>query len=85
MSPTATTAAIATALIAGPVAIARKLLPPNHDAKPEHITRAEFHEGINAMRIKGRLTPHSAFRPPHSGTRTGSISGGLVSNRKPHT
>ena|SRR5438045_3410396 len=50
MTASATTAAIATAAIAGAVAITKKLLPNKAAPKPEYITRAEFHQGLDAMR-----------------------------------
>jgi hypothetical protein len=50
MSPSAPTAAIATALIAGLVALLKKFLPRKQAPKPEYITRAEFHAGIESTR-----------------------------------
>jgi hypothetical protein len=50
MSPSPPTAAIATAVIAGLVALAKKLLPRKQIAKPEYITRAEFHAGLDSTR-----------------------------------
>jgi len=50
MNPTAPTAAIATAIIAGLVALAKKFLPRKSPPKPEYITRAEFHAGIESTR-----------------------------------
>jgi len=47
---TTTAAAIATAAIAGAVAITKKLLPHKTAPKPEYITRAEFHHDLDAMR-----------------------------------
>ena len=47
---TATSASIFTALIAGAVALAKKFLPRKQPAKPEYITRAEFHAGIESTR-----------------------------------
>lgn len=54
LSPTTATAAaaITTAAIAGTVAIIKKLLPRKETPKPEHITRAEFHQGMDALRDK---------------------------------
>ena len=43
-------AAIGTALIAGGVAIAKKLLPRKEGPKPDVITRAEFHQGMDSVR-----------------------------------
>lgn len=50
MTSTTTTAAIATAAIAGAVAIAKKLLPPKTKPKSQYITRSEFHQAIDATR-----------------------------------
>ena len=50
MTCTTTTAAIATAAIAGAVAITKKLLPRKTDPKPDYITRAEFHQAIDTTR-----------------------------------
>jgi hypothetical protein len=50
MNPTAPTAAIFTAVIAGFVALAKKLLPRKDPVKPEHVTRVEFHQSMDAMR-----------------------------------
>ena len=44
------TPAIATAIIAGAVALAKKFLPRKQAPKPEYITRAEFHAGLDATR-----------------------------------
>ena len=50
-SPSATSAAILTAIIAGAVAIAKKLLPAKKP-KPEYISRAEFHDGIEKVNCR---------------------------------
>lgn len=50
MSPSAPTAAVLTALIAAAVALAKKFLPRKQVPKPEYITRAEFHAGIESTR-----------------------------------
>ena len=50
MSPSAPTAAIFTALIAGIVALAKKFLPRKQTPKPEYITRAEFHSSLDSTR-----------------------------------
>jgi hypothetical protein len=47
---TTTTAAIFTAVIAALVALAKKFLPRKQSPKPEYITRAEFHAGIESTR-----------------------------------
>ena len=48
LTPTAASvaAAVATACIAGAVAITKKLLPNGKD----HITRSEFHSGLDSLR-----------------------------------
>ena len=48
-TPSTGTAAILTAAIAGVVAIAKKLLPAKKP-KPEYISRAEFHDGLEKTR-----------------------------------
>ena len=45
-----TSAALVTSLIAGLVALAKKFLPRKQTPKPEYITRAEFHAGLDSTR-----------------------------------
>jgi hypothetical protein len=47
--PSATATAILTATIAAAAAIAKKLLPAKKP-KPEYISRAEFHDGLDRVR-----------------------------------
>jgi hypothetical protein len=49
---TPTFAAIATALIAGAVAITKKMLPRKDSPRPELITRLEFHQAMDILRDK---------------------------------
>ena len=49
-APATAAIAIVTALIAAAAAIAKKLLSRPKPPKPEYITRAEFHAGIDATR-----------------------------------
>ena len=42
--------AFLTAAVAGALALAKKFLPRSSPPKPEHITRAEFHTGMDAVR-----------------------------------
>jgi len=54
LTPSSATAAaaITTAAIAGTVAIVKKLLPRKEAPRPEHISRAEFYQGMDALRDK---------------------------------
>jgi hypothetical protein len=55
-TPTTATAAILTALIAGTVAIAKKLLPSKQPPKPDLPTRQEFHAAMDAQRDRTEAT-----------------------------
>jgi hypothetical protein len=53
MTPSPTAAekwAFLTALVAGTAALLKKFLPRPKPPHPEHITRAEFHAGMDAVR-----------------------------------
>ncbi len=49
-APSPTTTAIATAVIAALAALAKKFLPAKKSPKPEYISRAEFHDGLDKVR-----------------------------------
>jgi hypothetical protein len=45
-------AAIVTAAIAAAAAIIKKLLPRKEQPKPDHVTRTEFHQGLDKLTEK---------------------------------